>query len=167
MRKLTPLTVAEFETQPFRIGGTAKLDADPLAVFAELGDPSLFFPLMRRSVWKTGATSGVGAVREIDHRIFGRARERMLVWEPGESIAFTMTEMTSPFVAQMGEVWTLRREDIYTHVEWDVVGTLTALGRMAKPLLRRTLTVLFSRAVVNIGKRAGSYKGESRGKQVS
>ena len=167
MRKLTPLTLAELETQPFRIGGTAKLDADPLAVFAELGDPSLFFPLMRRSVWKTGATSGVGAEREIDNRIFGKARQRMLAWEPGACVAFTMTEMTSPFVAQMGELWLFRREDIYTHVEWSVVGTLTMLGRAASPVLRQTLKALFRRAVVNIGKRAGSYKGETRGKHVS
>ena len=49
MRKVSPLRLAEFETQPFRISGSARLDADPLAVFAELGAPSLWFPLMRRS----------------------------------------------------------------------------------------------------------------------
>ena len=61
-----------FDAQaPFpRVGGDRhSLDADPLAVFAELRDPSLWFPLMRRSVWHTGATSGVGAEREVDIRL--------------------------------------------------------------------------------------------------
>lgn len=161
MRPLTPLTLAELDSQPFRVGGTAKLDADPLAVFAELADPSLFFPLMRRSVWKTGATSGVGAEREIDHRVFGRARERMLVWEPGVCVASTMIAATSPFVSQMGEEWLLAREDIYTRVSWRVAATPTTIGRAVTPALRVLLRTMFVRACGNLQKRAGSFKGES------
>lgn len=167
MRKVAPLTLDEFETQPFRISGTARLDADPLAVFAELGDPSLWFPLMRRSVWKTGATGGVGAEREIDNRVFGQARERMLAWEPGQRVAFTMTEMASPFVEQFGEEWLLRRDGIYTDVTWLVAATPSRLGRIALPVLRQLLRTFFTRACTNIQKRAGSFRGESRGKQVS
>ena len=74
MRSMTPVALDDFAEQPFRFTATAKLDADPLAVFAELSDMSLWFPLMRRSVWKTGATSGVGAEREVDIRSFGKFR---------------------------------------------------------------------------------------------
>lgn len=167
MRKLAPLSLEEFETQPFRIAGTAKLDADPLAVFAELGDPSLWFPLMTRSVWKTAATSGVGAEREISHRIFGRARERMLAWDIGARIAFTMTESDSPFVDRMGELWTLERDGIYTTWTYVFVATPSRIGRAFTPVLRRLLKMHFARGATNIQKRAGSYKGESRGKHVS
>lgn len=167
MRTLTPLSLDELETQPFRISGTAQLDADPLAVFAELGDPSLWFPLMRRSVWKTAATGGVGAEREIQHAIFGRARERMLAWDPGERVSFTMTQVSTPLVDRMGEEWLLSRESIYTRLDWIVVATPSRLGRFATPALRRILQVLFTRACTNIQKRAGSFRGETRGKQVS
>ncbi len=167
MRTLVPLSLREFETQPFRISGTAHLDADPLAVFAELGDPALWFPLMRRSAWKTSATGGVGAIREIEHRLLGTARERMLAWEPGERVSFTMTEVTSPFVNQLGEEWLLSRDGIYTRVDWIVVGTPSRLGSAVMPVLARTMRMLFTRACTNIQKRAGSFRGESQGKNVS
>jgi hypothetical protein len=167
MRALSPLSLEQLETQPFRISGTAHLDADPLAVFAELGDPSLWFPLMRRSVWKTAATSGVGAEREIVHAVLGRARERMLAWEPGECVAFTMTEATTPFANRIGERWRLEREGIYTRVDWLFVATLTRTGRLAAPVMRQMMRLLFMRGCMKIGKRAGSFRGESRGKHVS
>lgn len=159
MRRLTPLELHDFDAQPFRVAGSAQLDADPIAVFAELGDPSLWFPLMRRSVWKTAATSGVGAEREIDHRILGRARERMLAWDQGVRVAFTMTEVTSPFVDQLGEEWLVSREGIYTRLDFRLVATPSRIGRIAEPVLRRTLSTLFVRACRNIGKRAGRLKG--------
>jgi hypothetical protein len=160
MRKVTPLSLAEFETQPFRVSGMAELDADPLAVFAELADPSLWFPFMRRSVWKTAATGGVGAEREINNLLFGRARERMLAWDPGERVSFTMTEMSSPFVETFGEEWFLTREGIYTRVEWVVVAKPSRVGRAALPALRAMLKACFTRGCTNIQKRAGSYRGK-------
>jgi hypothetical protein len=181
MRKVTPLSLDDFETQPFRISGTAQLDADPLAVFAELGDMSLWFPLMRRSVWKTGATSGVGAEREVDVMTFGRFRERMLAWDAGERprvtdrpdptaesgrVAFTMTGTTSPLMNRMAEDWRVSREDIYTRLDWIVVGTPTLLGRAATPALRGILRLIFMRACGNLQKRAGTFKRE-RAKEVS
>jgi len=159
MRKLTPLELHDFDSQPFRVAGSARLDADPNVVFAELSDPSLWFPLMRRSVWKTGATSGVGAEREITHAIFGRARERMLAWDQGVRVAFTMIEATSPFIDEMGEEWLITREDNQTMLDWKVVATPSRVGRLAQPVLRRMLATLFSRACTNIQKRAGVFRG--------
>jgi hypothetical protein len=166
MRSMAPLTLAEFYEQPFRFTATAKLDADPLAVFAELGDMSLWFPLMRRSVWKTGATSGVGAEREVEVTGLGRFRERMLAWEPGRRVAFTMTRTTSPLVLRMGEDWLLTREDIYTRLDWVVVARPTLLGRASTPALRASLRAIFMRAAGNLQKRAGSFKRE-HAKEVS
>ncbi|HEY5951475.1 MAG TPA: SRPBCC family protein [Kofleriaceae bacterium] len=166
MRSMTPLALDEFDAQPFRFTATAKLDADPIAVFAELGDPSLWFPLMTRSVWKTGATSGVGAEREVNVRTFGKFRERMLAWDTGERVAFTMTGSTSPLMECMGEDMRISREDIFTRLDWIVVGKPTLLGRVAAPALRAILRVIFIRAAGNIQKRAGTFKRE-RAKEVS
>ncbi len=160
MRKLAPLALNDFEAQPFRVSGTAELDADPLAIFAELSDPSLWFPLMSRSVWKTAATSGVGAEREIRHRILGRARERMLAWDSGERVAFTFSEVTSPFIDKAGEEWLLKRDGIYTRVHWLFVATPSRIGRPMTPILRNMMRVLFTRACTNIQKRAGTLKAE-------
>jgi len=160
MRKLAPLALNDFDAQPFRVSGTAELDADPLAIFAELSDPSLWFPLMARSVWKTAATSGVGAEREIRHRLLGRARERMLAWDSGERVAFTLSEVSSPFIDQAGEEWLLERTGLYTRVHWLFVATPSRIGRPMTPMLRTMMRVLFTRACTNIQKRAGTLKAE-------
>jgi hypothetical protein len=166
LERLEPLALEQFDEQPFRFTATAKLDADPLSVFAELADPSLWFPLMRRSIWKTGATSGVDAEREVDVRGFGKFRERMLAWDHGARVAFTMIGTTSPLVAQMGEDFRVAREDIYTRLDWIVVARPTRLGRPVTPALRGVLRVMFMRACGNLQRRAGTFKGE-HGKQVS
>jgi hypothetical protein len=166
MRSMTPLALDDYSEQPFRFTATAKLDADPIAVFAELGDMSLWFPLMRRSVWKTAATSGVGAEREVDVRTFGKFRERMLAWDPGERIAFTMIGTTSPLVERMAEDWRVSRDDIYTRLDWTVVAKPTLLGRVATPALRAALRMIFIRGCGNLQKRAGTFKREGA-KEVS
>ena len=166
MRKLAPLALDDFEDQPFRVSGMAELDADPLSIFAELSDPSLWFPLMARSVWKTAATSGVGAEREIRHRLLGRAREKMLAWDVGERVAFTFTGATSPFIASAGEEWLMKRDGIYTRLHWLFVARPSTIGRPLTPLLRNMMRVMFSRACTNIQRRAGSVKGE-HAKRVS
>ena len=160
MRSMTPLSLDDFAQQPFHFTATAKLDADPLAVFAELSDMSLWFPLMRRSVWKTGATSGVGAEREVDVRTFGKFRERMLAWDKGERVAFTMIGTTSPLVDAMAEDWILSRDDIYTRLDWIVVAKPSRIGRAVTPALRAILRMMFMRAAGNLQKRAGSFKRE-------
>src|ERR1043165_1470929 len=132
MRKLHPLALDDFETQPFRFTAAAQLDADPISVFAELRDPSLWFPLLYKSVWKTGATSGVGAEREVRLRTFGTFRERMLAWDEGERVAFTMTQTTSPLIDRMAEDWQVSRADgIYTQLTFSIYATPSMIGRAA------------------------------------
>jgi hypothetical protein len=169
MREMTclqALALDQFDEQPFRFTATAKLDADPLAVFAELGDMSLWFPMMRRSVWRTGATSGVDAQREVDIIGFGKFRERMLAWDRGERVAFTMTATTSRLVDAMGEDWRVSREDIFTRLDWIVVAKPSLIGRAATVPLRGILRLMFMRACGNLQKRAGTFKRE-HAKEVS
>jgi hypothetical protein len=163
MRKLDPLALDDFETQPFRMTATAQLDADPISVFAELRDPSLWFPLLYKSVWKTGATSGVGAEREVRVRTFGTFRERMLAWDEGERVAFTMTQTTSPLIDRMAEDWQVSRDDgIYTRLTFSVYATPSLVGRAVTPALKVILRTLFMRAATNLQKRAGTIASERR-----
>ena len=166
MRSMTPVALEEYDELPFRFTATAKLDADPLSVFAELGDPSLWFPMMRRSVWKTGATSGVGAEREVDMVSFGKFRERMIAWDAGERVAFTMIGTTSKLMDRMAEDWQLSRDGIYTRVDWIVVAKPTLIGRAATLPLRGIMRMMFMRACGNLQKRAGTFKRE-HAKEVS
>ena len=158
MRELLALRLAEFDAQPFALSMTAKLDAPPYAVFAELADPSLWFPTMRRSVWKTGATSGVDAEREVDVIGFGRFRERMLAWDASERVAFTMIGSTSPLFVQLGEDFQIESD---SRIRWRLVGRPTVLGRALVPALRPIVRAMFRRALDNLEKRAAAYPQQS------
>ena len=159
MRDMPALSLAEFETQPFQMTLTGKIDAPAYAVFAELSDPSLWYPLMRRSRWMTGATSGVGAEREVDVIGFGRFRERMLAWDPGERVAFTMIRSTSPLFVQLGEDIRVGKDG---SVEWRAVGRLTRLGRALAPALRAPMRMVLLRGLRNLEQRAASYPARGR-----
>jgi hypothetical protein len=139
------------------------LRATPDAVFAELGDPSLWFALLRRSVWKTGATSGVGAQREVDVYGFGSFRERMLAWDPGQRVAFTMTGTTSPLVARMAEDMVIEPLEDGVRFHWNVFVTPTRLGRLIpqgailKGLFVRSMSNLAKRTVWSAGRLAATH----------
>ena len=161
MRTLEPMALAELDDAPFRFTATARLDADPLAVFAELADPSHWFPLGRRVTWYTAATSGVGAIRDFDVHLFGTFREEMIAWEPGQRLAYTMIATTSPLVSRMAEHWRLTREDLATRLEWTIAATPSTLARPLAPALRGLLRAMFLVSTRGLGKRAGAVgRGE-------
>src|SRR4051812_17286350 len=160
MRTLAPLALEDLPSQPFRLTLTAKLDADPLSVFAELRDPSLWFPLLYKSVWKTGATSGVDAEREVSLRTFGVFRERMLAWDEGDRVCFTMVQTTSPLIDRMAEDWTIDRDGIYSQLTFTMYATPSRVGRFVTPALKVIMRTLFMRAATNLQKRAGTLKTE-------
>ena len=147
------MTLDDLERAPIRFTGEAMLAATPEAVFDELGDPSLWLPLMRRSVWRTGATGGVGAEREVDLALFGGFRERMLVWDRGARCVFTMVATTSPLIARMAEDWRLARTDGGTRVTYAVSAELRPLARAAAPGLRLATRALFAAGVRGLAKR--------------
>jgi hypothetical protein len=141
------MTLAEIETAPFRVNKTARFEASPDALFAQMVDPRnwlLWFPMMYRAEWITQKTSGVGAEREVALRVFGKYRERMLAWEPGERFAFTMTASTSPLVVRMAEDWRMSREGKGVRLDWTVGGYPTTLGKIGAPALRTVLGRLFT-----------------------
>lgn len=141
------MTLAEIETAPFRVTKTAWFDASPDALFAQLADPSAWpawFPTMYRAEWISTQTAGVGAEREVALRVFGKYREKMIAWQPGERFAFTMTGSTSPLVSRMGEDWRLSREGSGVRLDWVVGGYPTPLGKVGARPLRAVLGRLFT-----------------------
>jgi hypothetical protein len=157
MRSLAPLSLSELDAAPFQVTASMRLDADPLAVFNELRDPSLVFALIRRSVWHTAATGGVNAERDIDVLGFGRFREHMLAWDPGERMAFTMIATTSPLIEQMAEDFHITPAGSGVRLDWHVAARLTLRGRLISPGLRLSLRAMFAQARLALQKRAGRF----------
>lgn len=167
MRELAPFSLEDLPAAPFHWERSAVIRATPEAVFAELGDPSLWFALMHRSVWKSGATSGVGAIREVELRLFGRFREVMLAWDPpgrdGHGrVAFTMTAADSPLADRMAEELL-----VAPHADGVVFtyGVFVAPSRIGKPLLpgfRLVLRGLFAGAVRGLARRTAWSEGRVR-----
>ena len=163
MRDMAPMTLADAEAAPFRFSAAILLDADVHAVFEELRDPSMWFPLMRRSVWHTGATSGVGAERIVEIVGFGKFHERMIAWDVNSRVAFTMVGGTSPLASRMLEDYKLTPVDGKTRLDWVLAAYPTRVGRVLTPATRATLAWMARGVRRNLGKRAAAYP---RGKQA-
>lgn len=170
MRELAPFSLSDFATAPFQLERSAVIEATPAAVFDEFRDPSLWFALMTRSVWKTAATSGVGSVREVQLRVFGRFRCEFLRWnEPGADghgdVAFTMTEVDSRLVDQMGEELRVAPHERGAVFTYRMVAVLSGLGRPISPALRGIVGGLFRRSVPGLRKRTAWSAGQVRATQ--
>jgi len=151
MRALTPLALAEFDDAPFRVAASYHVAGTPEALFAELGDPSKWFPLMKRCVWITAETGGVNAERDVTLTGFGTFRARMLAWDANQRVAFTMVATTSGMVGQLAEDLRLSPDGDGTRLDWTMCGRSRGVGRAIQPLLRVTLRQLMNRAAKQLG----------------
>ncbi|MEO6776178.1 MAG: SRPBCC family protein [Kofleriaceae bacterium] len=170
MRELASFSLDDFATAPFQYERTAVIAASPEAVFAELGDPSLWFGLMSRSVWKSGATSGVGAIREVTLHLFGSFREVMLAWDEPDArgagrVAFTMTAADSPLVDRMAEEMRLEPHAKGVAFTYRVIAEPSRIGRPLQPVLRAILRGLFAASVRGLAKRTAWSEGRVRATQ--
>jgi hypothetical protein len=151
MRTLTPLALAELDTAPLRIVTSAHIAGTAHAVFIELGDPSKWLPMTKRSVWMSAETGGLGAQREVVVRGFGAFRERMIAWDEDRRVAFTMTATTSPLVHQMGEDFRITPEGDGVRLDWAMCARPTLLGRALEPATRLVVSRLFATACKRLG----------------
>ena len=161
------MTLADFDSAPVHVSRTMHLRATPEAVFDELGsDPSLWLANVKRSVWRSAATGGLGALREVDVSLFGTFREQMIVWERPRQITFTMIATTSPLIAQMGEDWVIAPAGDGVDVTWRIAARASALGRPLTPVLRLTSLAMFRMARSGLAKRTGWSEGRVHGTQA-
>ena len=165
MRDLTPMRLDELDRAPLQIRGDAHVAATPDAIFEELRDPSLWFPLMGRSVWHTGATSGVGAIRDVDIAMFGAFRERMVAWDPGARCAFTMVATSSPLVEQMAEDWRMARDGDGTRVSYLIAAQLVPRARAIALPMKLVTGRMFAIGFRRLAKRARWSINLERGTQ--
>ena len=155
MRAMTPMTLAELDSAPFRVELSTNLPGTPEAVFAQLADPTRWldwFPLMHQARWTSASIAAVGAERRVDLRVLGAFVERIVAWEPGARFAFTMTASTSPLAARMAEDWRISRAGKGTRLDWTIGGHPTLIGRVATPALRAVSTQLFKRGGSNLAR---------------
>ncbi|MET0384926.1 MAG: SRPBCC family protein [Polyangiales bacterium] len=157
MRVMQPLSVEEIERAPFQHWISRRLSATPEAIFAAWADPSgwpSWFPLMQEAAWTSPLTAAVGAEREVALLGLGRFRERMLVWQPGQRLTFTMSGSTSPIALQMAEDHVLTRNaDGSTQLDYRVAIVPTLLGRLVSPFVRVIFSQLISQAARNLDRK--------------
>jgi hypothetical protein len=163
LRDLAPVSLDELDVAKYRF--SSMIRATPDAVFAELGDPSLWFALLHHSVWKSAATGGVGALRQVAVHGFGEFKERMLAWDPPTAhkhgrVAFTMIGTTSPLVRRMAEDMKLEALEDGVRFHWNVVADPTTIGRIIQPTLPLILRGLFMRSAGTLAKRTAWSAGQ-------
>jgi hypothetical protein len=159
MRAMRAIQIEDFDRVGFHFTVSGMIGAPTHAVFAELADPSRWFPLMSSSLWH-GRAACVGAEREVHVRLLGRFRERMLAWDPDTRVAFTMIMTTSPIVDRMAEDYRLTPELGGCRLDWTVAAEPTRIGRAARPAMRALLGRMFASARAALERRAASTQRE-------
>ena len=108
------------------------------AVLADLEAVQLYNPLVARARYLSDLREGVGASRECEFRPKGRARERVIAWNPRQSLTIELYE--SPWPLEFMHWETNLRQD-----GGDTVVTQTTDYRAKFGLLGRLLDALVMR----------------------
>lgn len=151
MPKLRPVGLDFVDHAPRRWVFVATVPADRTRVFAALSaDP------MTWKSWFPGVSSGayegapgVGAMRVV--KVRGASFfETMLAWDQPSRWTFRVDRSTVPIAKALVEDWTFDEHPDGTLVRWTFAVEPTLLARAIAPLQRRTMSVLFRRAMRNL-----------------
>lgn len=149
VKPLAAADLAFFATAPLQITASARLSASPDRVFARFADAAewlRWWPMMTACRW-TVDTAGVGAEREVEVRLLGRFRERMIAWQPGQRFAFTMIASNSPMASQIAEDYRLAADGAGTRLDWVLAARPRTLGKLAAPAMRVIMRQMFHRGI--------------------
>lgn len=150
MKVLPPTDLAFFDHAPVRITAQATLPASPARVFAALADAAgwpRWFPRMHHAAWTTPQVAQLGAERLVKLSLYGHFVERMIAWEPGRRLAFTMVGSTSPMARRLAEDYQLRDDgDGSTTIAWTMASEPSGLGRLATPAMAPVMRRMFRQA---------------------
>lgn len=150
MAAMTPTDESFFRDAPQLIQQRISLGAEPDLVFAALADPRSWpkwFPLMNEAAWVGDKTSGVGAEREVNLRLLGRYRERMIVWEPGIRYAFTITASNSGMATSVSEDYRISPDGPgRSFLDWTFAAAPRAWVKPVSPVVRLGMSQIFKLA---------------------
>ena len=141
-----PVEIDFLETSPFRIENDAIINAPPERVFEILtngeGQKEWFQDFVGFR-WTSAEPHGAGSTREVELKMLA-VKERFLVWEPGERLAFTVTAITLPVVSRMIEDMQFERMGDRTRFRWTVHYTPTLAMRAVHPVARGIFGKMFA-----------------------
>ena len=154
---MIPTDETFFHTAPQIIRQRVSLGAEPELVFAALADArswTKWFPLMNEAAWTTEQASGVGAEREVNLRLLGRYRERMIVWEPGIRYAFTIVASNSGMATSIAEDYRISPDGPgRSYLDWTFAATPRSWVKPVSPVVRLAMEQVFKAA----GPRLNAY----------
>lgn len=153
MAKLTAMVPQDetfFRDAPQLIRQRISLGAEPDLVFAALADArswTKWFPLMNEAEWLTDKTSGVGAEREVNLRLLGRYRERMIAWEPGVRYAFTIVASNSGMATSVSEDYRISPDGPgRSFLDWTFAAAPKSWVKPVSPVVRLAMQQIFKAA---------------------
>ena len=147
---MSPLSIDQAETLPFRMVTERRLPASPERVFEVLSDPATWphwFTKMTRATWTEGE-SRVGALRtvEIQDGVTQIWEEKVVAWEPGRRFAFNTIGGNLPLAKALVEDFQLSPDGDGCRFVWTVHYDPTLLVRILHPLVRMLFRKMFSSA---------------------
>lgn len=150
----TPSDLSFADTAPQRIASIATIDAPPQRVFdifATSEGQGEWMRDFKACRWTSGEPHGVGATREIELRAL-TAKERFLIWEPGQRLMFSVDAITIPLVNQMVE--DMRFEPLSggssTRLIWHVYYTPARIALPIHPIARAIFGHMFGSSAKNL-----------------
>lgn len=153
MSKLSPMRATDeafFKDAPQIIRQRVSLGAEPDLVFAALADASSWtkwFPLMNEAAWLSKEPPGVGSEREVNLRLLGRYRERMIVWEPGIRYAFTIVASNSGMASSVSEDYRISPDGPgRSYLDWTFAAAPKSWVKPVSPVVRFGMEQIFKAA---------------------
>ncbi|MFC1406397.1 MULTISPECIES: SRPBCC family protein [Streptacidiphilus] len=167
-KRLRPVTAEFLAEAPNRLVSTARLRAEPGAVFAELTDDASTWPLWFREVRSAGYTGpppyGVGAGRAVTLRGGARFVESVVAWEePSDGgparFVYRVEETNVPGVRAWAEEWLLTPAagggtELRFTIAVDAAPAVRAVLLPARPGVARSLRRAAARLDARCGVRA-------------
>jgi len=144
------------DSSPNRIATVVTIDAPPRRVFDILATAEHQEEWMhdfKACRWTSGEPHGVGTTREVELKAI-TAKERFLIWEPGERLMFSVEAVTVPLVNQMLE--DMRFEPLSggtaTRFIWHVHYAPAKIAVPLHPIARAVFGHMFTSSAKNLAK---------------
>ncbi|MCG3174773.1 MAG: hypothetical protein GMKNLPBB_03053 [Myxococcota bacterium] len=162
MFELTRRGMAFLDEATHTFDNQADIGAPPAVVFQWLSDPSRmgeWFKDFAGAEWLSSPPHNAGSVREV--RLKGiRVRERFLLWQPDERLAFAIDSINLPLVRNMIEDMRLEPIPGGTRVRWVVYYQPTWFLRVIHPIARWIFGRMFRKSLAQLAERLQSSPGQ-------